>query len=413
MSLNLVLWLLIIGGVWVLRILYSFRLVLILLYVLIALPLISLVLVLIQTLGMKFFVEIPQKLVEKRADIFVRVNTSIHMRIPCGTVSCVLQYKYRQEKKYKKIKYSFVPGFGDTAQSYVFVSEYASEIEFRLKKLVVSDVFGIWRIRKSVKELKKTPVTVDVLPMIAELPCSPVKPNPNVMVDSEKFSDVKSGDDASELFGIREYQSGDRINRVHWKLTAKNDQLMVKEFGLPIDCSVLILVNQGDEKKMSERINNLDFAIGTALSISRRMLEEAQEHVIAWYDTEHERIERVRIIAEEDFYLAAGELLRCGCLKKTDNVPMYYYSEFEREQYSNIFYVTAEKDPFLAFRTMEDFRKSAWLTLIGTEQAVTDEMSRTMSVDGVIAAGLCREEPAKDLEQVMLGMGGATWKEAM
>jgi hypothetical protein len=38
------------------------------------------------------------------------------------------------------------------------------------------------------------------------------------------------GNDTSEIFEIRNYRSGDRPQQIHWKLSAKEQELMVKEF---------------------------------------------------------------------------------------------------------------------------------------------------------------------------------------
>ena len=40
------------------------------------------------------------------------------------------------------------------------------------------------------------------------------------------------GYDPSELFDVREFQNGDRLQSVHWKLSARTDELMVKELSL-------------------------------------------------------------------------------------------------------------------------------------------------------------------------------------
>ncbi|MBO4627745.1 MAG: DUF58 domain-containing protein [Lachnospiraceae bacterium] len=43
----------------------------------------------------------------------------------------------------------------------------------------------------------------------------------------ERFA---KGNDPSEIFEIRNYRSGDRPQQIHWKLSAKEQELMVKEF---------------------------------------------------------------------------------------------------------------------------------------------------------------------------------------
>ena len=52
--------------------------------------------------------------------------------------------------------------------------------------------------------------------------------------DAVEFSKEKPGDDPSEIFDLHEYRAGDAVSRIHWKLSSKLDQLMVKEYSLPL-----------------------------------------------------------------------------------------------------------------------------------------------------------------------------------
>ncbi|MBR5371627.1 MAG: DUF58 domain-containing protein [Oscillospiraceae bacterium] len=52
--------------------------------------------------------------------------------------------------------------------------------------------------------------------------------------DAVEFSKEKPGDDPSEIFDLHEYRAGDSVSRIHWKLSSKLDELMVKEYSLPL-----------------------------------------------------------------------------------------------------------------------------------------------------------------------------------
>ena len=57
------------------------------------------------------------------------------------------------------------------------------------------------------------------------------------------------GELTNDLLQLREYQPGDRIKDIHWKMTAKTDELMVKEYDRARDLYYLILQNREDEAK--------------------------------------------------------------------------------------------------------------------------------------------------------------------
>lgn len=48
--------------------------------------------------------------------------------------------------------------------------------------------------------------------------------------ESDRYSEKEPGDDPSQIFDIRDYQDGDRISRIHWKLSMKLNRVMVKEY---------------------------------------------------------------------------------------------------------------------------------------------------------------------------------------
>lgn len=48
---------------------------------------------------------------------------------------------------------------------------------------------------------------------------------------NEEISELnQKGEDFSEIFDIREYEMGDKLQAVHWKLSAKSEELLVKDF---------------------------------------------------------------------------------------------------------------------------------------------------------------------------------------
>ena len=50
------------------------------------------------------------------------------------------------------------------------------------------------------------------------------------LIESEEYDEKRPGDDPSQIFQIREYREGDRMQRIHWKASARTSQLMVKDY---------------------------------------------------------------------------------------------------------------------------------------------------------------------------------------
>ena len=60
-------------------------------------------------------------------------------------------------------------------------------------------------------------------------------------MESFRYSGARPGDDPGETFDIREYQEGDSIRQIHWKLTGKLDKMMIRQRSFPVDDTILIL----------------------------------------------------------------------------------------------------------------------------------------------------------------------------
>ena len=63
------------------------------------------------------------------------------------------------------------------------------------------------------------------------------------------------GDDPSEIYQVREYRERDSLKDIHWKLSAREEELMVKERGFPLGCVVLIKITE--KKMIAGRQNSL------------------------------------------------------------------------------------------------------------------------------------------------------------
>lgn len=60
------------------------------------------------------------------------------------------------------------------------------------------------------------------------------------------------GEDYSELFDTRPYREGDALNRIHWKLSAKEQMLIVREGGRSAGRSLRFLIEYGDELREND-----------------------------------------------------------------------------------------------------------------------------------------------------------------
>lgn len=81
----------------------------------------------------------------------------------------------------------------------------------------------------------------------------------------ERYSRVRAGSDPTELFGLRDYRPGDRMNRVDWKLSWKTGGLQVREGSLPLAQRALLLVDLSGEGLENDLLMDALATLGNCL----------------------------------------------------------------------------------------------------------------------------------------------------
>ncbi len=84
---------------------------------------------------------------------------------------------------------------------------------------------------------------------------------------------AKISGDSHEFFGIREYQRGDAISRIHWPSTAKHNKLIVKQFerNSVQEATIVIDLKKGNDIGVG-RETTLEYSVKIAGSIARFLM---------------------------------------------------------------------------------------------------------------------------------------------
>jgi uncharacterized protein (DUF58 family) len=84
-------------------------------------------------------------------------------------------------------------------------------------------------------------------------------------------SDLRFFDDPSRLVGVRDYEPGDSLRRIHWKASARSGALQVKLFEFTTDLKVAVFL--GVDTFTGRPQDDLELGISTAASVARHLLE--------------------------------------------------------------------------------------------------------------------------------------------
>lgn len=134
----------------------------------------------------------------------------------------------------------------------------------------------------------------------------PVEPSPRPELSSFIHASYrpKPGGGYSEVHEFRDFRPGDSMRDVHWKLTAKLDELIVREPQIPLRITVILTCDipatPGGMDRMLDRLSGM----------SEFLLENGIEHEIRWQSGETGAVRTVGMSCRADARRALPELLK-------------------------------------------------------------------------------------------------------
>ena len=138
-------------------------------------------------------------------------------------------------------------------------TEHCGKLHIQLYKPAVFDYLGIFRIKS--KNSGRQTVLIMPEPVEVEIP-----------TDLHKHLEPrwrrKPGGGFAENHEIRQYQPGDKLNQIHWKLSAKVGELMLREPMIPDHGLMLVTMD------LNGTAANLDRKLGQLLWLSHWLLEQ-------------------------------------------------------------------------------------------------------------------------------------------
>ena len=150
--------------------------------------------------------------------------------------------------------------------SLIFTTRHVGVLCPGINSCEIHDVFGIFtrnfRIDRNLPELLVLPVDFQVEPLVYS------------QVEAGMGTMAKANEDITSPADIRSYQTGDPMKKIHWKLSARKQELLVRKFEEPVLPDALVILNC--EKPATPSIQ--DALLETALSVMK--VESARDHGI-------------------------------------------------------------------------------------------------------------------------------------
>ena len=272
-------------------------------------------------------IDIPTKTAEKGQSFTLRIRVNKRTILPLGrlemTVRCM--HGSRPYGGERKVRLGKNPT-GESTHMVRLTMEESGFYEFCLKGIRLYDPLGLFYMH--LKNMEKANVLI--MPSIEEVPVMLGEGVKRFYGESSYYDDQRAGNDPSETFEIREYREGDKLQRVHWKISARTDELMVKESSLPKACPIVLFMP--DEERATSK--SLDYLT----SLSFTLMDLKCSHYVVWYSASRKDLVRKRVDDEETFFAVMTDCLKDMIAKTDADLFELYEGKFRGEAYLHSLY---------------------------------------------------------------------------
>ncbi|MBQ6946315.1 MAG: DUF58 domain-containing protein [Ruminococcus sp.] len=326
-------------------IMYLWDFAIVLLIVLLAIPVFLLVSLWITKKNLKVSMSVNSKTIQKNQSFPVQIKIDNSSFFPVGKAEALIEYC----NTFNNENVNFVlhmPIQARNEQSAVFQlnSKFCGIIKIRCAGIKIFDSLRLFSFTVG----KNIELSVTVMPESHEI-SGIVVYSDKANDESNIYSEYKPGDDPSQIFDLRSYNPGDKLNRIHWKLSSKKDEFIVKDYSLPIDVPCLIFVDLNTDCANNLQLPMFDTIIETLISLSTFLIENEKNHSIVFYNCQKKCFSEFTVTDADSIAVVVKNLI-FSLNNDTSLTYLDYFSENSDLSLSSFVYISGSvKSDLISF----------------------------------------------------------------
>ena len=168
----------------------------------------------------------------------------------------------------------------------------------------------------------------------------------------------KKGYDATEVFGLREYQPGDSIRTIHWKLSEKFDTVLVREPSDTSSYDILVMFDAGlTSGEVTYEPDVLSGAVSAAAAVSEKLMEHKVPHYLGMWAGN--KIYLNQITGQQEYDNTMDTWMNLSLQKERGMGLKNLIAEKSHSNYRRILYFTAGTCPDEVYELAKDVSVTA------------------------------------------------------
>ena len=268
-------------------------------------PVLSFLLMMLSYYFVKFEVFVEKRVYEKKENANTLIRISNEGIFPATFVKLRVMQIDENGKSVDENVYAFsLYPFKGVDFSNNIMMKRRGLYEVGIKDIEFYDLLGLFRLRRTINEIEEILVLPKRLVLYGDM-------TKNIFAeDGDEKNKSKIGEDRTIISHIRDYQDGDNVNSIHWKLSSKKDDLIVKVYDRPNDNNIMIIAemqsNIFHDSDMWE--DSGDAVVESALTLALKCVYEGKRCTLYWYDTMESNIVWYEISTFAEFDTAFDHL---------------------------------------------------------------------------------------------------------
>ena len=279
-------------------------------------------------------------MVSKGETMTIRMKLSNRGKLPvfCASGEAEAVNLLTGQSRQLPVECSLLPG---RSREFAFdlTDQYCGKVQLTLSKLTVCDPLRLFT--SAAVSSKAADAACYFAPQLhpAQIPEEFLD---SYNMESYQYSQYEKGSDPGEVFGVREYQEGDSLKQIHWKLTAKLGEVTVKIPSFPIENNILVILDNLPDPEVEVLPAQRSALVELLYSLSAALLEKSIPHSIGWYDSREQTFVRRQIRTEEELWASVPDVLGCGFTESDVSVVVRYLESPEGVDFTNHFLVSVQ-----------------------------------------------------------------------
>ena len=207
--------------------------------------------------------------------------------------------------------------------------KYVGNVKVSLKEVIVKDFVGL----VSYKVLTRSSFDVNVLPREVDVK---IKAITKAADEDESALDAIDSLEAYDIKEVREYKDGESLHRIHWNLSARFDEFMIKEYEVETISRFNIMIDL-----CKDNIIWINEVIEAMCSVIKVVSNVEKEFKVYWYDGKTELVRQFRMFSVSDIPKLLEEIYASGIATKSGEV--YYNIADDTLDLVNAIYITSDR----------------------------------------------------------------------